>query len=68
MSQISSEYTPYFSSGEINSTVADREAAIERLRAQFPDAEVEEFDGLTFSSRTELVVVQCSPLKHRTIA
>ena len=53
MSEISSEYTPYFSSGEINSTVADRAAAIERLKAAFPEADIEEFDGLTFSSNKE---------------
>lgn len=50
MSEISSDYTPYFASGEINSTVADPAAAIERLRALFPEATVEEFDGVTFSS------------------
>jgi phosphomannomutase len=49
MSEISSEYTPYFSSGEINSTVEDHQAAIHRLRVAFPEANVEEFDGLTFS-------------------
>jgi phosphomannomutase len=50
MSQISARYTPYFSSGEINSTVEDRDAAIERLKDAFPEAEIEEFDGVTFSS------------------
>ena len=49
MSQLSEQYTPYFASGEINSTVADVPAAIQRLRAEFNDAQVEEFDGLTFS-------------------
>ena len=53
MSEISKRYTPYFSSGEINSTVQDRGAAIERLKAAFPEANVEEFDGLTFSSTKE---------------
>jgi phosphomannomutase len=53
MSEISSDYSPYFSSGEINSTVDDHEAAIQRLRAAFPEAKVEEFDGLTFSSEQE---------------
>lgn len=49
MSEISAKFTPYFSSGEINSTVEDRAAAISRLRLEFPEAEIEEFDGLTFS-------------------
>ncbi|HEY7854635.1 MAG TPA: phosphomannomutase/phosphoglucomutase [Aquiluna sp.] len=53
MSEISRQYTPYFSSGEINSTVQDRGAAIERLKAAFPEASIEEFDGLTFSSNNE---------------
>ncbi|MDP4755719.1 MAG: phosphomannomutase/phosphoglucomutase [Aquiluna sp.] len=53
MSQLSARYTPYFSSGEINSTIEDRGAAIARLRAAFPDAVVEEFDGFTFSSSSE---------------
>jgi phosphomannomutase len=53
MSQISREYTPYFSSGEINSTVADPAAAIQRLKLLFPQAHVEEFDGVTFSSNSE---------------
>ena len=53
MSEISSEYTPYFSSGEINSSVEDKAAALERLRAAFPNAEVEEFDGHTFSSKSD---------------
>ena len=54
MSHLSARYTPYYSSGEINSTVEDRAAAIARLKAAFPDAEVEEFDGLTFSSTSEI--------------
>jgi phosphomannomutase len=53
MSEISAEYTPYFASGEINSTVADPKAAIQRLKALFPEAQVEEFDGVTFSSNSE---------------
>ena len=53
MSEISSNYTPYFSSGEINSTVEDRDSAIERLKLAFPDSNIEEFDGLTFSSNKE---------------
>ena len=53
MSEIASEFTPYFASGEINSTVSDVPAAMQRLRAAFPDANTEEFDGVTFSSDEE---------------
>ncbi len=49
MSQLSKSYSPYFSSGEINSTVSDVPAAIERLRAQFSQCAIEQFDGYTFS-------------------
>jgi phosphomannomutase len=51
MSELSKSYSPYFSSGEINSTVADVPAAIERLKSQFSDCVVEQFDGYTFSSQ-----------------
>jgi phosphomannomutase len=51
MSELSKSFSPYFSSGEINSTVADVPAAIERLKAQFRDCVVEQFDGYTFSSQ-----------------
>ena len=51
MSELSKSFSPYFSSGEINSTVADVPAAIERLKAQFSNCVVEQFDGYTFSSQ-----------------
>ncbi len=51
MSELSKSFSPYFSSGEINSTVADVPAAMERLKAQFSDCVVEQFDGYTFSSQ-----------------
>jgi phosphomannomutase len=51
MSELSKSFSPYFSSGEINSTVADVPAAIERLKAQFSDCVVEQFDGYTYSSQ-----------------
>lgn len=53
MSELAARYTPYFSSGEINSKVVDVPAAMARLRAAFPDAAIEEFDGVTFSSGSE---------------
>ena len=53
MSELSAAFTPYFSSGEINSTVSDVPAALERLRKAFPECSIEEYDGLTFSSDSE---------------
>ena len=53
MSEIAATFTPYFASGEINSTVADVPAAMARLKAAFPDCKTEEFDGVTFSSDGE---------------
>ena len=53
MSELSQSFTPYFSSGEINSTVSDPSAALERLKAAFPQCETEAFDGVTFSFQDE---------------
>ncbi len=50
MSELVDQYDRYSSSGEINSTVDDVPAAIERVRQRFEDeAEVDELDGLTFT-------------------
>ncbi len=49
MSELSKSFSPYFSSGEINSTVSDVPAALARLREAFPQCDVEAFDGYTFS-------------------
>jgi phosphomannomutase len=49
MSELSQSFSPYFSSGEINSTVADVPAALERLKSAFPACTVEQFDGHTIS-------------------
>ncbi|WP_159619807.1 phosphomannomutase/phosphoglucomutase [Ruania rhizosphaerae] len=55
LSELSEIYTPYYSSGEINSRVSDPEAALQRVRDAFADdiasgvVAVEEFDGVTFS-------------------
>jgi phosphomannomutase len=48
MSELAKETTPYFASGEINSTVSDREAALERVRRVLDAAQEEAFDGHTF--------------------
>ncbi|NLT25172.1 MAG: phosphomannomutase/phosphoglucomutase, partial [Microbacteriaceae bacterium] len=50
VSRLAAAQTPYFASGEINSTVDDVPAAYERLVAAWAgEAEVDELDGLTFS-------------------
>ena len=53
MSQLAGLFTPYFASGEINSTVTDRPAALERVRKALPECEEEIFDGHTFAAETE---------------
>ena len=51
LSEFARQYNPYFMSGEINSTVADVQAAKDRVLAAFEGrANVEEFDGITLSS------------------
>ena len=51
LSQFTKQYNPYFLSGEINSTVVDVPAAKARVQAAFQDANFEEFDGITISSK-----------------
>jgi phosphomannomutase len=48
LSEFAAEYERYAASGEINSTVTDVPAKIEEVRAAFPDADVDDLDGLTF--------------------
>ncbi|SCL28176.1 phosphomannomutase [Micromonospora nigra] len=47
LSVLAAEYERYVASGEINSTVADQAAKVAEVRAAYPDAEVDELDGLT---------------------
>ncbi|MFC8599927.1 phosphomannomutase/phosphoglucomutase [Isoptericola sp. NPDC057191] len=51
LSVLAEMFSPYVASGEINSTVADAAAARERVRdayaAAYPQADVDELDGLT---------------------
>jgi phosphomannomutase len=49
LGELASQYERYAASGEINSRVADQGAKITEVRAAFPDAEVDELDGLTLS-------------------
>ena len=53
MSKLAARTTPYFSSGEINSTVTDRKAALARVRAVIGAEREEEFDGTTFFGSSE---------------
>jgi phosphomannomutase len=49
MSAIANHYTPYFSSGEINSTVTDTAAAKARVAKLLQANDAEDFDGTTYS-------------------
>jgi phosphomannomutase len=55
LSVFAAEYSPYFASGEINSTVADVPAAFARIVDAFAGrAEFDELDGLTVTGRAGL--------------
>ena len=60
MSEISADYTPYFASGEINSTVTDAHEAQLRVAAEFEGAFVEELDGKTYSHQDGQVWWWCN--------
>ncbi|MFB9239747.1 phosphomannomutase/phosphoglucomutase [Plantactinospora siamensis] len=47
LSELAGEFERYVASGEINSTVADQAGRTAQVRAAYPDAEVDELDGLT---------------------
>ncbi|GAA1807684.1 phosphomannomutase/phosphoglucomutase [Luedemannella flava] len=49
LSELSAEFTRYAASGEINSTVDDQQGRLAAVRGAFPDAELDELDGLTLS-------------------
>jgi phosphomannomutase len=52
LSDLAREYEPYVSSGEINSEVADKPAAVERVRQDFSaeDVTLDHLDGTTFTA------------------
>ncbi|WP_294570253.1 phosphomannomutase/phosphoglucomutase [uncultured Arthrobacter sp.] len=52
LSELGREYEPYFSTGEINSKVADVPAALARVRAEFENdgVSVDTLDGVTFTA------------------
>ncbi|SCG42775.1 phosphomannomutase/phosphoglucomutase [Micromonospora halophytica] len=47
LSILASVFERYVASGEINSTVVDQAAKVAEVRAAYPEAEVDELDGLT---------------------
>ena len=48
LSELIAPLDRYAASGEVNSTVANADAALARVRAHFADADVDDTDGLTF--------------------
>jgi phosphomannomutase len=52
LSELGREYEPYVSSGEINSEVEDKAAAVERVRVDFDgeDLTIDRMDGSTFTA------------------
>jgi phosphomannomutase len=52
LSQLIAPIQRYFASGEINSTVADAPAVLNRLRTKYADAALLELDGLSFEYPT----------------
>ncbi len=49
LSRLWQPYRSYVQSGEINRTVADVKTTLSRVRDAYPDAEVDELDGLTLT-------------------
>ncbi|HEY5684464.1 MAG TPA: phosphomannomutase/phosphoglucomutase [Acidimicrobiia bacterium] len=49
LSELRRQVEPYVASGEVNLSVSDHSAAIERVAAAFPDADLDRLDGLTVS-------------------
>jgi phosphomannomutase len=47
LSVLGAEYERYSASGEINSTVADAKSKVAEVRSAFPDATIDELDGMT---------------------
>lgn len=53
LSEMAARYTPYSTSGEINSVVTDVPAAYSRIVKAFAEWEFDELDGLTVSGNSE---------------
>ncbi|GAB3271330.1 phosphomannomutase/phosphoglucomutase [Sinomonas notoginsengisoli] len=52
LSELAAEYEPYVASGEINSEIEDKAAAVARVREEYEgdDVAIDELDGTTFSA------------------
>ena len=50
LSEFAAKYDPYFSSGEINSTVSNASAKISEIRKEFSGSVFDDLDGVTVSS------------------
>jgi phosphomannomutase len=50
LSGLLSTYNPYVASGEVNSTVTDQAATVERIQQAYAGVEQDELDGLTVTS------------------
>lgn len=55
LSQLAEKYAPYVASGEINSKIEDKAAAVQRVRDALAGepVDVDDMDGTTFTHRTE---------------
>lgn len=55
LSELAEKYAPYVASGEINSKIEDKTAAVQRVREALSDhpVDVDEMDGTTFTHRSE---------------
>ncbi|RUQ20929.1 MULTISPECIES: phosphomannomutase/phosphoglucomutase [Kocuria] len=55
LSELAEKYSPYVASGEINSKIDDKVAAVQRVREGLAEqnVEIEESDGTTFTHRDE---------------
>ncbi|KAA9395409.1 phosphomannomutase/phosphoglucomutase [Kocuria coralli] len=55
LSDLMASYSPYVASGEINSQIEDKKAAVDRVRDAYADEDVtvEDSDGTTFTSQEE---------------
>ncbi len=60
LSELIAPIQRYFASGEINSTVDDAAAVLEKLRTKYADAKIIELDGLSFEYPTWWFNVRCS--------
>ena len=53
LSELGRQYEPYVSSGEINSEIEDKAGAVERVRVDFEneDVDIDHLDGSTFTAK-----------------